>query len=63
MDVFKELPMGLAMALAKNPKAMKAYSEMDESEQQGLIDIMHTVTSKKEMQSIVEGIAQRYQND
>ena len=63
MNIFEELPMGLAMALAKSPKAMKAFGEMNEKEKQNLIDMTHSVTSKSEMQSMVARIEERYQND
>ncbi len=61
MNIFEELPMGLAMALAKNPQAMTVFGEMNEQEKQNLIDMTHSVTSKSEMQSmvarIVEGVS------
>lgn len=55
-DYITELPIGFSMAIAKNPKALTGFSNMSEAEQQEIIDKCHNVTSKSEMQQIVDSI-------
>ena len=56
IDPTKELPLGLGMALARNPKAMQQFSMMTATQQQELISKTHTVNSKEEMQALVSSI-------
>ncbi len=48
-----DMPIGLGMALAQNPKAMKAFAMMSDTEQQNIIDGTHTLHSKQEMHEYV----------
>lgn len=51
-----ELPLGFSMAMAKNPEALSSFSSMSDAEQRELIDRCHNVTSKQEMQQLVNSI-------
>ena len=51
-----QLPMGLSMALAQNMDAMTKFAGMSKAQQQEIINQTHSVQSKKEMQSLVQGI-------
>lgn len=52
-----DIPMGFGMALAKNVKAMEAFSAMSDDKKRALIDKTHSITSKREMQTFVDSIA------
>lgn len=51
-----ELPLGFSMAMAKNPQALTRFSAMSDEQQHSIIEQCHNVTSKKEMQSLVNSI-------
>lgn len=53
-----EIPLGLGMALAQNPQAMKVYAEMNKTAQQEILARAHQVSSKREMQRLVAELAQ-----
>ena len=57
MNVLSELPLGFGMALAQYPEAMKSFSDMDKSQKQRVLDEIHGIKSKKEMQSYVKTLA------
>ncbi|GAA6513846.1 hypothetical protein K370107A2_08490 [Merdimmobilis hominis] len=46
--------MGFAMALAQHPKAMEAFSNLPQGEQQQLLREAHQVQSRQEMRSLVK---------
>ncbi len=48
-----EMPLGLGMALAQNPQAMKIFAMMSDAEQQQIIEGTHTLRSKQEMHEYV----------
>ncbi len=48
-----DMPIGLGMALAQNPQAMKAFAMMSDAEQQKIIDGTHALRSKQEMHEYV----------
>ena len=48
-----EIPQGLMMAMAKNPETLKAFSAMEDSARQEMIDRAREVTGKKEMQTLI----------
>jgi len=52
----QEIPLGLLMALAKNPKAQERFYSMSEENKQQIINGTHQVRSKQEMERYVEGI-------
>ncbi len=54
MMEFNELPMGFGMALAQHPEAMERFAGLPEAERQAIIDGIHAVHSKQEMQAYVE---------
>lgn len=51
-----ELPLGLSMALARDPAAMAAFSAMTPQERQAVIDGTHRIRSAAEMRQYVAGI-------
>lgn len=51
-----EMPMGLGMALSKNPEAMQKFAMLSESEKQEIIQGTHSVQSKEEMRRYVDNI-------
>jgi len=51
-----EMPVGFAMALAKNPDAMQKFSLMSEAQKQEIIAGVHTIASKEEMQRYVNSL-------
>lgn len=53
MIEYNEMPQGLTQALAKNPKAMQVFSNMDTSAQNSVIDKCHGAQSKHDMERIV----------
>ena len=52
MDL-QQLPMGLGMALAQRPEAMKKFADMTEMEQKIVINKAHVVNSEQEMEALV----------
>jgi uncharacterized protein YdeI (YjbR/CyaY-like superfamily) len=52
-----EIPMGLGMALAQNPNAMRYFSALPAGERQRIIDRAHGIESKEEMRSFVASLA------
>ena len=59
MNVLSELPLGFGMALAQHPEAMKNFSDMDESQIQKVLDEIHGIDSKKEMQAYVKTLVNK----
>ena len=54
---FYQVPIGFGMALARNPRALNAYSAMTEDQKQAIISQAHNARSEQEMSRIVNGIA------
>ena len=54
--VNSELPMGLSMALARNPAAMSAFAAMSPQEQRTVIAGAHQVRSAAEMRQYVASL-------
>ena len=50
--------MGFAMALAQQPEAMKQFSNMSEAEKSQILNQIHAIDSKEEMQSFVARLVQ-----
>ena len=48
-----ELPMGLGMALAQNPQAMRAFALLSEQQQREIVAGTHAIRSKEEMRQYV----------
>lgn len=51
-----ELPLGFGMALAQNEAAMAKFESLSETEKKDIIQKTHSVTSKREMQSLVSNM-------
>ena len=51
------MPVGLGFGLAMNEKAMSRFSDMTDAEKRQVIEAARGVSSKQEMQSLVENIA------
>ncbi len=51
-----ELPLGLGMALARNPAAMAAFTAMSPQERRAVIEGTHRVRSAAEMQQYVAAL-------
>ena len=51
-----EMPVGFAMALAMNPKAMQTFSSLSEDRQQAIIEGTHSIKSKEEMHRYVDAL-------
>ena len=58
-SVFNNLPMGLSMALSRDPAAMAAFSAMTPQERQTVIDGTHRVRSAAEMRQYVAALGGR----
>jgi hypothetical protein len=54
-----ELPLGFGMALAQNEPAMRRFETLSEAEKQSIIQQTHSVTSKREMQQLVDSLCNR----
>ncbi len=48
-----EIPLGLGMALAKNPPAMENFAKMTNEQKRSVISRTHGITSSQEMESFV----------
>ena len=53
-----ELPLGLSMALAKDPDANRRFMSMSREQQQQIIEQTHQVQSKQEMQQLVHSLVE-----
>ncbi|NLH01348.1 MAG: hypothetical protein GX488_05530 [Clostridiales bacterium] len=60
MNVFAkqpEMPLGLGMALMKNPDALRNYSKMTYEQKQAIIEHTHSISSKADMEAYVRTLA------
>ena len=55
-----EMPVGLGMALAMNPKAMEKFSSLAVKEKSDIVNGTHAIRSRKEMQKYVSNIINSY---
>ena len=53
-----DMPLGLGMALARNPVALDRFSKLNEDEKRELMDSVHGVGSKAEMRAFVDHFAE-----
>lgn len=51
-----DLPIGFTFALAQNPDAMQSFVHMPEMQKAKLLQKARAVTSKTEMQALVNGL-------
>jgi len=52
-----DLPLGFSFALAQNPEAMKRFSNLPEPKQYELLQRASRVSSKDEMESLVNSLS------
>lgn len=52
-----DLPLGFAFVLAQRPEAMQVFSGLSEERKAELLQRAHGVSSKAEMQALVEGLS------
>ena len=52
-----DLPVGFCFALMQNPDSMKKFSNLPEGKQTEILQRARAVSSKDEMQTLVEGIS------
>jgi hypothetical protein len=52
-----DLPVGFCFALMQNPDSMKKFSNLPEVKQTEILQRARSVSSKDEMQTLVEGIS------
>ena len=52
------LPLGLGFGLAMNEKAMLHFATLEETEKEQVIEAARNVLSKKEMQSLINSLAE-----
>lgn len=52
------LPLGLGFGLAMNEEAMSSFASMTEEEKRQVIEAARGVSSKEEMQNLVQNIAE-----
>ena len=50
------MPVGLMMALAERPEAMLRFARMDDEARHRVLERAHGVSSKEEMQRIVQAL-------
>lgn len=55
--MYKDMPLGFVNALAKNENAMKKFAIMEKDEKDALLEKARNVSSKKEMQSLINSIS------
>lgn len=53
----QDIPLGLSMAMAQNPKAMDYFSHLDSAGKQQIINATHNIHSKMQMQELVNSMA------
>lgn len=53
-----ELPLGFAMALAKNYDALSAFVKLDKEKKQAIVDGVKNIESKQQMQQYVNSLTQ-----
>ena len=56
----EEMPVGFAMALAQNPRAMEKFARLSEAKKQEIIEGTHSVNSRDEMHRYVNKLATDY---
>ena len=52
-----ELPLGFGFALAQNPEAMRKFSSLPDAKRSEILEKARAVSSKGEMQSLVNGLS------
>lgn len=53
-----DLPLGFGMALAQNESAMARFETLSQEKKQAILQKVHAVRSRAEMQALVRGISQ-----
>lgn len=55
--VRNDLPLGFAFALAQRPEAMQTFSDLPPAKQSEILQKAHNVSSKAEMQSLINSLS------
>lgn len=55
--MYEDMPLGFVNALARNERAMKKFAQMEKDEKEVLLDKAHNVSSKQEMQNLINSIS------
>lgn len=55
-----DMPMGFSFQLGMNPKAMDVYANLNDEEKRQVVEAARNVTTKSEMNQIVEGLEQKF---
>lgn len=55
-----DLPLGFAFTLAQRPEAMQMFSNLSAAEQSDILQKAHNVSSKAEMQSLVNSLSHHH---
>lgn len=53
-----EIPLGLGMAMAMNPEAMRYFSELPDESKREVINHTHQIHSRDEMHAYVQSLAE-----
>lgn len=53
----QDIPLGLSMALAQNPKAIDYFGTLDGSHKQQVINCAHHIRTKSQMHQLVDSLA------
>ena len=54
----REIPIGLGMAMAENIDAMQYFASLSDAKQRQIIEMTHSVRSKRQMQHFVQSMFQ-----
>lgn len=54
--MYKDMPLGFVNALAKNESAMLKFAHMEKDEKEIVLEKTHNVSSKQEMQNLINSI-------
>ena len=60
MDMFSappEIPLGLGMALAKNPPALESYAKLSREQKRSIIERTQSIDSPAEMEAFVRSLS------
>ena len=52
-----DLPLGFGIALAQNEPAMKRFESLSEAQKVDIVNKIHNINSKQEMQSFVNSLS------
>ena len=56
-EFWSEIPLGLGMALSRNPVAMTRFANLSQKQQDDVIKAAHEINTKKQMRDLAQAIA------